>query len=96
MEILLWLVPAAVVTLTTMLWVGWYGREGRGQVDREEAARRMGRALARERSKRGYAAPRRATERSTGVALRPSRVRPVAVPEQDAAQSADDAARRAS
>ena len=32
-EILLWLVPAAVVTLVTMLWVGWWGREGRGEVD---------------------------------------------------------------
>ena len=81
MEILLWLVPAAVVTLATMLWVAWWGRDGRGVVDRETAARRLGEALSREpRRKPGYAVPRRAPDRSTGVALRPSRVRPVVLP----------------
>jgi hypothetical protein len=80
-EILLWLVPAAVVTLATMLWVGWWGREGRGEVDRETAARRLGNALTRERRRQpGYAIPRRTTARSTGVAIRPSRVRPTPVP----------------
>ncbi|UMG91821.1 hypothetical protein [Nocardioides sp. TF02-7] len=81
MEILLWLVPAAVVTLTTMLWVAWWGREGRGAVDRETAARRLGEALTKQRRRRpGYAVARRAPDRSTGVALRPSRVRPAPVP----------------
>jgi len=76
-EILLWLLPAAVVTLASMAWVAWWGREGRGEVDRETAARRLGEALSREqRSRPGYAAPGREPERRTGVALRPSRSRP--------------------
>ena len=88
MEILLWLVPAAVVTLVTMLWVAWWGREGRGEVDRETAARRLGEALGREQKRRpGYAVARRAPDRSTGVALRPSAgsfsARPAAVPQPD-------------
>ena len=81
MEILLWLVPAAVVTLVTMLWVGWWGREGRGEVDRETAARRLGEALSREQvSRPGYAVSRRTPDRSTGVALRPSKLRPTVLP----------------
>jgi hypothetical protein len=83
-EILYWLVPAAVVTVVTMLWVGWFGsarRGGRGQVDRETAARRMGEALGRERRRPGYAVPRRAPETSTGVAVR--RTRPVVVTRPD-------------
>ncbi|WP_278256448.1 hypothetical protein [Nocardioides convexus] len=81
MEILLWLVPAGVATVVAMLWVGWWGREGRGQVDRETAARRLGEALSRERGQRpGYAVPEREEDRSTGVALRASRRRPVVLP----------------
>jgi len=83
-EILLWLVPAAVVTLVAMLWVGWWGREGRGEVDRETAARRLGQALSREQKRRpGYAVARRTPDRSTGVALRPSKLRPTALPAVD-------------
>lgn len=81
MEILLWLVPAGVATVVAMLWVGWWGREGRGQVDRETAARRLGEALSRERGPRpGYAVAPREEDRSTGVALRASRRRPVVLP----------------
>ncbi|MEV5000913.1 hypothetical protein [Nocardioides sp. LML1-1-1.1] len=81
MEILLWLVPAGVATVVAMLWVGWWGREGRGQVDRETAARRLGEALSRERGLRpGYAVAPREEDRSTGVALRASRRRPVVLP----------------
>jgi hypothetical protein len=84
-EILFWLVPAGVVTLVTMLWVAWWGREGRGEVDRETAARRLGEALGREQKRRpGYAVARRAPDRSTGVALRPSKVRPAVVPPEEA------------
>jgi hypothetical protein len=92
-EILFWLLPAAVVTLAAMAWVSWWGRESRGEVDREAAARRLGEALAREERRRpGYAAPRRTPDRSTGVALRPSRARPVVIPgeEQAAPAAADD------
>lgn len=77
-EILLWLVPSVVVMVVAMLWVAWLGREGRGEVDREVAVRRLAGALERDPRKRrrpvpGYAAERPAPDRSTGVAVRPSR-----------------------
>jgi hypothetical protein len=71
-EILLWLVPAAVVTLLTMLWVGWWGREGRGEVDRDTAVRRMGEVLARPAEPRVVVRGRE-RDRSTGVAVRAPR-----------------------
>lgn len=81
MEILFWLLPAAVATAVAMAWVGWWGREGRGEVDRETAARRLGEALSREqRTRPGYAVAPRVEDRSTGVALRPSKARPVVLP----------------
>ncbi|TWH00018.1 hypothetical protein L615_002300000550 [Nocardioides sp. J9] len=81
MEILLWLAPAALATTVAMVWVAWWGREGRGEVDRETAARRLGEALSREQRRRpGYAAPPRPEDRSSGVALRPSKLRPVVLP----------------
>lgn len=81
MEILFWLLPAAAATAVAMAWVGWWGREGRGEVDRETAAQRLGEALSREQSTRpGYAVAPRVEDRSTGVALRPSKARPVVLP----------------
>jgi hypothetical protein len=71
-EILLWLVPPVVVTMLAMAWVAWVGREGRGEVDPEEAVRRLGNALERwseERQQRPTRLPR-LRQRSTGVALR--------------------------
>jgi hypothetical protein len=68
-QILLWLVPPVAVTLVAMAWVGWVGREGRGEVDRDEALRRLGAALEREQPAPPARLPRR-RERSTGVALR--------------------------
>ena len=77
MEILLWLVPPVVVTMLAMVWVSWLGREGRGEVDRDVAVRRLASALEpdprRRRPTPGYAAPRPEPDRSTGVAVRPSR-----------------------
>lgn len=78
MEILLWLVPSVVVTGAAMLWVAWLGREGRGEVDREVAVRRLAGALEpgarkRRRPAPGYAAEQPAPDRSTGIAVRPSR-----------------------
>lgn len=77
MEVLLWLVPSVVVTALAMVWVAWLGREGRGEVDRDVAVRRMASALEpdapRRRPTPGYAAPRPDTDRSTGIAVRPSR-----------------------
>jgi hypothetical protein len=77
-EILLWLVPAAVVTGVAMVVVGWIGRDGRGHVDRETAARLLGEALSSDPQRNlGYAVERRTPETSTGVAMRASRQRPV-------------------
>jgi len=90
-EILLWLVPPVVVTFLAMAWVGWVGREGRGEVDREERVRRLGAALEREQPPRPVALPRRRV-RSTGVALR--RMPRPATPQPHAAEA--DEQRRAS
>ena len=73
MEILLWLVPPVVVTLLAMLWVSWLGRDGRGEVDRDVAAARFAAAMRREHPGRGSQAPTPARDRSTGIAVRPSR-----------------------
>jgi hypothetical protein len=72
-EILLWLVPSAVVSVVAMLWVGWIGRQGRGEVDREVAVRRLGEALSRRPQQPRYSAKPREQDRSTGIAVRPSR-----------------------
>ncbi|WP_182380088.1 hypothetical protein [Nocardioides sp. WS12] len=96
MEILFWLVPAAVVTLAAMVGVGWWGRESKGVVSdagREAAARKLGEALSREQSSRpGYAVPPRTPDRASGVAVRPSKARPVVLPgsADEPAVSADD------
>lgn len=82
MEILLWLLPSVLVTGVAMLWVGWLGRAGRGEVDRDEAVRRMGAALERttrverreaRRLRRGLVPEVTPRERSTGVAFRSPR-----------------------
>lgn len=73
MEILLWLVPTAVVTVLAMLWVSWLGREGRGEVDREVAVRRLAAAMQRPHPGTGRARPAAVRDRSTGIAVRPSR-----------------------
>ena len=72
MEILLWLVPSGVVALIAMAWVSWAGRDGRGEVDRDVAVERLGRAIAKElpAGTRRTSAPVR--DRSTGIAVRPS------------------------
>ncbi len=74
MQILWWLVPPVVATVLAMLWVTWLGREGRGQVDREVAVRRLGDAMAKPSRvpRTGPARPVPAQERGTGVAVRPS------------------------
>ncbi|QYJ05715.1 hypothetical protein KUV85_08565 [Nocardioides panacisoli] len=76
MEILLWLAPAALVTLAAMAWVGWQGR-GHRELDRETVARRIGEALARQEGRRhGYAAPRRTPDPATGVKVRRHETQP--------------------
>ncbi len=71
MDILLWLVPPLVVTLGAMLWVSWLGRTGRGEVDRDVAVRRLGQALEKELPRAESVT--RVRERSTGIAVRPTR-----------------------
>ena len=107
MEILLWLVPPVLVTLVAMAWVGWVGREGRGEVDREEAVRRLGAALdrapgsGRRRVVVGPVRARRRHERSTGVALRRTPAQaasqpPVQPPAEGGAETPAGEQRRAS
>ncbi|MDT0203875.1 hypothetical protein [Nocardioides sp. AE5] len=77
MEILWWLAPPVVVTVAAMVWVAWLGREGRGGVDRDVAVERMAKALRKEHpalTRPGPAADR-PRDRSTGIAVRPSRNR---------------------
>jgi hypothetical protein len=76
-EILLWLVPPAIVTLLAMIWVAWLGREGRGEIDRDVAAARLAKAMRRDHPGRSRHAPAPARDRSTGIAVRPSRARSV-------------------
>lgn len=74
-EILLWLVPPAVVTVLAMVWVAWLGRAGRGEIDPEVAVRRLAKALDREKPRhpvRPYAAMPAPHDRSSGVAVRRS------------------------
>ncbi len=78
MQILWWLAPPVVATVLAMVWVAWLGRDGRGQVDREVAVRRLADALEHDprRTRRpapGYAAPQPERDRSSGIAVRPSR-----------------------
>jgi hypothetical protein len=92
MEILWWLVPPIVVTLVAMAWVSWLGRESRGEIDRDEAVARLAKAL-EPGERRRFARPRpevrvalepRPRERSTGIAVRPSRASSPSAPEADA------------
>lgn len=96
MEILLWLVPPAVVTVLAMLYVAWAGRDHRGEVDRDEAVKRLGKALdgRTRRSGRlpGYAVDRSPRDRSTGVAVR----RPGPAPREERAVEPPQEERRAS
>jgi hypothetical protein len=73
MEVLLWLAPAGVATVLAMLWAGWQGRRQERVLDRDEAVRRLGRALeqpARTHDRPGAARAPRPVDRSTAVAVR--------------------------
>lgn len=72
MEILLWLVPSAAVTVLAMAWVSWVGRDGRGEVDRDVAVERLGRALAKDLPAGTRRTPPPVRDRSTGIAVRPT------------------------
>ena len=80
-EILLWWIPPAIVTVVAMLWVSWLGRARDSGPDRSDAAQeRFAAAIMRELPSEvtsRVSAPRPMRERSTGIAVRPSQ-KPVA------------------
>lgn len=95
MEILLWLVPSAVVTVVAMVWVAVAGRERSTGIDRDEAVRRMGVAL-RKPARQRYAGRPHSADRSTGIAVRPSRAPERPDDPKAAPQEATESVRRVS
>ena len=74
MEILWWLAPAAGVAVCAMAWAAWAGRPGREDGAPSEADyERFVAAMTREHPGRGLARPPAVRDRSTGIAVRPSR-----------------------
>jgi hypothetical protein len=73
-EILAWLVPSGVVLVIAMAWAAWAGRPQREETDRSDAAYdRFAKAIAKEHPGAGRARPPVVRDRSTGIAVRPSR-----------------------
>jgi hypothetical protein len=73
-QILLWLAPPAVVTVLAMIWAAWAGRPQREEAQRSEAAyERFAAAIAKEHPAAGRPRPYTVRDRSTGIAVRPSR-----------------------
>lgn len=72
MEILLWLLPAVVVTVAAMIWVGVLGRRlERDDLSETARVRRQQRFAEAIQRPHKVAPPRRApSERSTGLAVR--------------------------
>jgi len=70
-EILLWLLPAAVLTGLAMLWAGWVGRQRPERARTEAEAERFAEAILRPLPPATRSRPR-PRERSTGVAVRRS------------------------
>lgn len=74
MHILLWLVPPAAVTLLAMLWATWAGRPRPEAGERSEADHeRFAAAITRRHPASGKPRPTPRRDRSTGIAVRPSR-----------------------
>ena len=72
--ILVWLVPSGVVLLIMMAWATWAGRPQREETDRSDAAYdRFAQAIAKEHPAAGRPRPASVRDRSTGIAVRPSR-----------------------
>jgi hypothetical protein len=73
-NVLVWLLPSAVVLVVAMAWAAWAGRPQREQDDRSEAAyERFARAIAKEHPAARRPRPAARRDRSTGIAVRPSR-----------------------
>ena len=73
-EILAWLVPTGVVAVVMMVWASWAGRPQREHTDRSEAAyERFAAAITKDHPGASRPRPMVARDRSTGIAIRPSR-----------------------
>jgi hypothetical protein len=73
-DILAWLAPSGVVLVVMMVWATWAGRPQREERDRSEAAyERFAKAIAKEHPGAGRPRPPVVHDRSTGIAVRPSR-----------------------
>ena len=73
-QILIWLVPSGVVLVIMMGWVAWAGRPQREETGRSEAAyERFAKAIAKEHPGAGRPGPPAVRDRSSGIAVRPSR-----------------------
>ena len=75
MEILWWLAPAGAATCLAMIWATWAGRPRRepGREQSEEAYERFSAAIAKEHPATHYPRIPARHDRSTGIAVRPSR-----------------------
>jgi hypothetical protein len=73
-DILLWLVPTGVVAVVMMAWATWAGRPRKEESDRSEAAyERFAAAIAKKHPGASRPRPMTVRDRSTGIAIRPSR-----------------------
>jgi hypothetical protein len=73
-EILLWLAPTGVVLVVMMSWAAYAGRPRRERSERSDAAyERFASAITREHPGASRPRPMVARDRSTGIAIRPSR-----------------------
>jgi hypothetical protein len=75
-EVLLWLLPTGLVAAVMMAWAAWAGRPRRERDDRSEASyERFAAAIARRHPAADRPRPMTVRDRSTGIAIRPSRSR---------------------
>jgi hypothetical protein len=73
-EILLWLAPAGIVTCGAMLWAAWAGRPRPEHTQLSEAEQaRLAKAIMKEHPAARHPRPVAPRDRSTGIAVRPSR-----------------------
>jgi len=69
-----WLLPSGVVLVVMMAWAAWAGRPQREAADRSEAAyERFAQAIKKDHPGAGRVRPVVERDRSTGIAVRPSR-----------------------
>ena len=85
MSVLAWLLPTGVVLVVMMVWAAWAGRPQREQNDRSEAAyEKFAKAIGREHPGASRPRPAVVRDRSTGIAVRPSRRGPTPQPRRSA------------